>query len=122
MMILTTAARIHQRAVLLAVIAYIALVALAGCLDDVAASTRAQNVSAVTDAATESVGSTAGAASCRAMLLVKPVPQNDLWLRVGQPVDVAPTVGASDILTEPLTDDRGDPVYLSIEVIDAPAP
>jgi hypothetical protein len=118
MMIPTTAARsvIHQRAVVLA------LIALTGCLDEVAASTRSQNVSAVTDAATEGVGSAAVAVSCQAILLVKPVPQNDLWLRVGQPVDLAPTPGADEILAEPLTDDRGNPVYLSIEVLDAPAP
>ena len=90
---------------------------LVGCVGD-----------ASTDASARGAPDAASGAAvvCRATLLYKPVPQNDLWVRVGEPVDVAPMVdtaaGAGVVQVEPATDARGDGVYLSLEVLPAPSP
>ena len=87
---------------------------LGGCAGTDSTSVRQQDVtSTLPDAGTETM-------KCRAVLLVKPVPQSDLWVRIGTPVDLVD--GRDVIQAEPVTNDLGEDVYLSVEAVAASTP
>jgi hypothetical protein len=60
---------------------------------------------------------------CRATILYKPVPQNDMWVRVGEPADLVPDSDArSVVVAEPVTDENGNALYLSLGLVTVSTP